>query len=127
MPPQEYQVLLVSQNELPAGLLARPVGERRARAFAVTRATDPDEAIARLQNGAPPPSAMNAPANLAACDGAVTTEIRGVPHGPRYGPGPVAETFPEPHSRLGRQHQMRAARTRRDRSVGAGLHDANDR
>jgi pyruvate,water dikinase len=26
---------------------------------------------------------------------AVTTEIRGVPQGPVYGPGPVAETFPE--------------------------------
>lgn len=30
----------------------------------------------------------------------VTTEIRGVPHGPVYGPGPVAETFPEPLARL---------------------------
>ena len=26
----------------------------------------------------------------------VTTEIRGVPRGPLYGPGPVAETFPDP-------------------------------
>ena len=26
----------------------------------------------------------------------VTTEIRGVPRGPIYGPGPVAETFPSP-------------------------------
>lgn len=26
----------------------------------------------------------------------VTTEIRGVPQGPLYGPGPVAETFPDP-------------------------------
>lgn len=26
----------------------------------------------------------------------VTTEIRGIPHGPLYGPGPVAETFPDP-------------------------------
>ena len=26
----------------------------------------------------------------------VTTEIRGTPSGPVYGPGPVAETFPEP-------------------------------
>ena len=26
----------------------------------------------------------------------VTTEVRGVPTGPVYGPGPVAETFPEP-------------------------------
>ncbi|HEX5094648.1 MAG TPA: PEP/pyruvate-binding domain-containing protein, partial [Acidimicrobiia bacterium] len=30
----------------------------------------------------------------------VTTEIRGVPFGPVYGPGPVAETFPEPLSEL---------------------------
>lgn len=28
----------------------------------------------------------------------VTTVIRGVPDGPVYGPGPVAETFPEPLS-----------------------------
>jgi pyruvate,water dikinase len=26
----------------------------------------------------------------------ITTEVRGAPHGPIYGPGPVAETFPEP-------------------------------
>jgi len=30
----------------------------------------------------------------------VTTEIRGVPSGPVYGPGPVAETFPEPLAEL---------------------------
>jgi pyruvate,water dikinase len=30
----------------------------------------------------------------------VTTEIRGVPRGPVYGPGPVAETFPEPLTEL---------------------------
>lgn len=30
----------------------------------------------------------------------VTTEVRGVPHGPVFGPGPVAETFPEPLTRL---------------------------
>jgi pyruvate,water dikinase len=30
----------------------------------------------------------------------VTTEIRGVPSGPVFGPGPVAETFPEPLSCL---------------------------
>lgn len=30
----------------------------------------------------------------------VTTEIRGIPHGPIYGPGPVAETFPDPLSAL---------------------------
>lgn len=30
----------------------------------------------------------------------VTTEIRGVPRGALFGPGPVAETFPEPLSRL---------------------------
>jgi rifampicin phosphotransferase len=30
----------------------------------------------------------------------VTTEIRGVPAGPVYGPGPVAETFPEPLAEL---------------------------
>ncbi len=30
----------------------------------------------------------------------VTTEVRGVPHGPVYGPGPVAETFPEPLTEL---------------------------
>ena len=30
----------------------------------------------------------------------VTTEIRGVPEGPIYGPGPVAETFPEPLTEL---------------------------
>jgi phosphohistidine swiveling domain-containing protein len=30
----------------------------------------------------------------------VTTEIRGVPSGPVYGPGPVAETFPEPLTEL---------------------------
>jgi len=30
----------------------------------------------------------------------VTTEIRGVPQGALFGPGPVAETFPEPLSRL---------------------------
>jgi rifampicin phosphotransferase len=30
----------------------------------------------------------------------VTTEIRGVPQGPIYGPGPVAETFPEPLTEL---------------------------
>lgn len=32
----------------------------------------------------------------------VTTEVRGVPQGPIYGPGPVAETFPEPLSELER-------------------------
>ncbi len=32
----------------------------------------------------------------------VTTERRGVPEGPLYGPGPVAETFPEPLSELER-------------------------
>lgn len=32
----------------------------------------------------------------------VTTEIRGVPQGPVYGPGPVAETFPEPLATLER-------------------------
>jgi rifampicin phosphotransferase len=32
----------------------------------------------------------------------VTTEIRGVPGGPIYGPGPVAETFPEPLTELER-------------------------
>ena len=31
---------------------------------------------------------------------AVTTAVRGVPDGPVYGPGPVAETFPEPLNRL---------------------------
>jgi pyruvate,water dikinase len=30
----------------------------------------------------------------------VTTEVRGIPRGPLFGPGPVAETFPEPLSRL---------------------------
>jgi phosphohistidine swiveling domain-containing protein len=30
----------------------------------------------------------------------VTTEVRGVPAGPVYGPGPVAETFPEPLTEL---------------------------
>ncbi|HEX7132245.1 MAG TPA: PEP-utilizing enzyme, partial [Iamia sp.] len=30
----------------------------------------------------------------------VTTEIRGVPQGPVYGPGPLAETFPEPLAEL---------------------------
>jgi phosphohistidine swiveling domain-containing protein len=30
----------------------------------------------------------------------VTTEIRGAPRGPIYGPGPVAETFPEPLTEL---------------------------
>ena len=30
----------------------------------------------------------------------VTTEVRGVPVGPVYGPGPVAETFPEPLTEL---------------------------
>ncbi|MBW3613718.1 MAG: pyruvate, phosphate dikinase [Actinobacteria bacterium] len=30
----------------------------------------------------------------------VTTEVRGVPSGPVLGPGPVAETFPEPLTRL---------------------------
>ena len=30
----------------------------------------------------------------------ITTEIRGVPRGPIYGPGPVAETFPEPLTEL---------------------------
>ena len=30
----------------------------------------------------------------------VTTEIRGVPSGPVFGPGPVAETFPEPLTQL---------------------------
>ena len=30
----------------------------------------------------------------------VTTEVRGVPVGPIYGPGPVAETFPEPLTEL---------------------------
>src|SRR5918993_525001 len=30
----------------------------------------------------------------------VTTEIRGVPRGPIYGPGPVAETFPNPLTEL---------------------------
>ncbi|HEY8526248.1 MAG TPA: PEP/pyruvate-binding domain-containing protein [Acidimicrobiales bacterium] len=32
----------------------------------------------------------------------VTTEIRGVPQGPVYGPGPVAETFPAPLTELER-------------------------
>jgi pyruvate,water dikinase len=32
----------------------------------------------------------------------VTTEVRGVPHGPIYGPGPVAETFPCPLTELER-------------------------
>ena len=32
----------------------------------------------------------------------VTTEIRGVPRGPIYGPGPVAETFPSPLTELER-------------------------
>lgn len=32
----------------------------------------------------------------------VTTEVRGVPRGPVFGPGPVAETFPEPLSELER-------------------------
>jgi phosphohistidine swiveling domain-containing protein len=32
----------------------------------------------------------------------VTTEVRGVPQGPVYGPGPVAETFPEPLTELER-------------------------
>lgn len=31
---------------------------------------------------------------------AVTTEVRGTPSGPIYGPGPVAETFPEPLTEL---------------------------
>jgi pyruvate,water dikinase len=30
----------------------------------------------------------------------VTTDVRGVPRGPIYGPGPVAETFPEPLTEL---------------------------
>src|SRR5690606_20678543 len=30
----------------------------------------------------------------------VTTEVRGAPAGPVYGPGPVAETFPEPLTEL---------------------------
>ena len=30
----------------------------------------------------------------------VTTEVRGIPVGPIYGPGPVAETFPEPLTEL---------------------------
>jgi pyruvate,water dikinase len=30
----------------------------------------------------------------------VTTEVRGVPQGPMYGPGPIAETFPEPLTEL---------------------------
>jgi rifampicin phosphotransferase len=30
----------------------------------------------------------------------VTTEVRGIPRGPIYGPGPVAETFPEPLTEL---------------------------
>src|SRR6056297_555979 len=30
----------------------------------------------------------------------VTTEVRGIPQGALFGPGPVAETFPEPLSRL---------------------------
>lgn len=34
----------------------------------------------------------------------VTTEIRGVPEGPIYGPGPVAETFPAPLTEL--EHDM---------------------
>lgn len=32
----------------------------------------------------------------------VTSEVRGVPRGPVYGPGPVAETFPEPLTELER-------------------------
>ena len=32
----------------------------------------------------------------------VTSEVRGVPRGPIYGPGPVAETFPEPLTELER-------------------------
>src|SRR5688572_12150788 len=30
----------------------------------------------------------------------VTTVVRGIPQGPIYGPGPVAETFPEPLTEL---------------------------
>lgn len=30
----------------------------------------------------------------------VTSEVRGIPYGPVYGPGPVAETFPEPLTKL---------------------------
>jgi pyruvate,water dikinase len=30
----------------------------------------------------------------------VTTEVRGIPAGPIYGPGPIAETFPEPLTEL---------------------------
>jgi pyruvate,water dikinase len=30
----------------------------------------------------------------------ITTEVRGIPRGPIYGPGPVAETFPEPLTEL---------------------------
>jgi rifampicin phosphotransferase len=32
----------------------------------------------------------------------VTSEVRGIPRGPIYGPGPVAETFPEPLTELER-------------------------
>ena len=50
----------------------------------------------------------------------VTTEIRGVPRGPIYGPGPVAETFPSPaHRARARSLGSPAARSGA-RSGGAG-------
>ena len=51
MPTQAYQVLLVSQNELPEELLAASSGARGACEFAVTRAGCLEEAAARLGAG----------------------------------------------------------------------------
>ena len=48
MPTQEYQVLLVSQRELPDGCLAVPAGETRACDFALTRANGFDQAAEQL-------------------------------------------------------------------------------
>jgi rifampicin phosphotransferase len=41
----------------------------------------------------------------------VTTEVRGVPAGPIFGPGPVAETFPEPLTELERDLWVPPLRT----------------
>jgi rifampicin phosphotransferase len=52
----------------------------------------------------------------------VTTEIRGVPQGPVFGPGPIAETFPEPLAEL--EHDLWVPPLRdavRDAVVLAGM------
>ena len=72
MPPQEYQVLLVSQNELPEDLLEAPAGAMPGCAFAVTRACCIDEAAARLRESAGAAAAVIVDATGADAEAAAT-------------------------------------------------------